>query len=129
MLGLHFFLGGTPRPLSIFHDRNIYSKDSMRQSFISTALYLGRWTGILFSIRSPGNSPTVWGQADGNNPALRPTLRNRRPHQSKGSNDKPPTPPWNCGDNQKVIALHLSSAIPWLSPWMHMTGALLSCWD
>ena len=30
---------------------------------------------------------------------------------------------------QKVIAMHLSSAIPGLSPWMHMTGALLSCWD
>ena len=65
-----------------------------------------------FTFQSPGISPALWGQADGYNPALSPTLHNRKSHRGKGPNVKPPAIPRHCGDNQKVMALHLSPAIP-----------------
>ena len=40
--------------------------------------HLRGWTGIMiFTFQSPVISPALWGQADGNNPALCPTLHNR----------------------------------------------------
>ena len=56
--------------------------------------------------------PALRGQADGNNPALSPTLHNRKSHQGKVPNVKPLVISRHCGDNKKVIALHLSMAIP-----------------
>ena len=67
--------------------------------------------------QSPGISPALRGQADGYNPALSPTLHNRKFHRGKVPNVKAPAIPRHCGDNQKVITLHLSLAIPRLSPY------------
>ena len=70
----------------------------------------------------------MWGQADGYNPALSPTLHNRKFHRGKVPNVKAPAIPRHCGDNQKVIALHLSPAIPvgGGGMWIQVTGALRS---
>ena len=68
----------------------------------------------------------IWGQADGNNPALCPALHNRKSHRGKCPNVLTPALPRHCRDNQKVIALD-SLAFPCLSPkvaWIQMTGAL-----
>ena len=83
----------------------------MHQSFVSTAPHLRGWAGIM-TFHSPGISPALRGQADGYNPALNPTLHNRKFHRGKVPNVKAPAIPRHCGDNQKVIALHLSPAIP-----------------
>ena len=64
------------------------------------------------TFQSPGISPALWGQADGYNPALSPTLYNRKSHRDKGPNVKPLAIPKHCGDNQKVIAMHLSLTTP-----------------
>ena len=77
--------------------------------------HLRGWAGLM-TFQSPGISPALWGQADGNNPALSPTVHNRKSHWGKGPNVKPLAILWHCRDNQKVIALHLSPAISWLSP-------------
>ena len=75
------------------------------------------WAGIMiFTFQSPGISPALWGQADGNNPVLCPTLHNRKSQQGKCPNVITPTLPRHCGDNQKVIVPHLTPAIPRLSP-------------
>ena len=81
----------------------------MHQSFVSTPSPPP--SGIM-TFQSPGISPALWGQADGYNPALSPTLQNRKSHRGKGPNVKPPAIPGHCRDNKKVIALHLSPAIP-----------------
>ena len=68
--------------------------------------------GIMTSLfRAPGISPALWGQAYGYNHALSPTLHRRKSHRGKGPIVKPLAIPWHCGDNQKVMALHLSLAI------------------
>ena len=86
----------------------------MHQSFVFTA---PPPTGIMiFTFQSPSISPTLWGQADGNNPAVCPTLHNRKSQLGKCPNDITPTLPRHCGDNQKVIVQHLTPAIPRLSP-------------
>ena len=54
-------------------------------------------------------------QADGNNPALSPTLQLRKSHRGSGLNVKPPAISQHCRDNQKVITPHISPAIPPLS--------------
>ena len=46
-------------------------------------------------------------QADGNNPALSPTLQLRKSHRGRGLNVKPPSISQHCGDNQKVITRHI----------------------
>ena len=43
--------------------------------------------------------------------ALSPTLHKRKSHRGKGPIVKPLAISWHCGDNQKVMALHLSLAI------------------
>ena len=79
--------------------------------------HLRRWAGIMiFTFQSPGIIPTLWGQADGNNPALCPTLRNRKSQQGKCPNVITPTLTRHSGDNQEVIVQHLTPAIPRLSP-------------
>ena len=50
------------------------------------------------------------------NPSLSPILHNRKFHRGKVPNVKALAIPWHCGDIQKVIALHLSLAIPRLFP-------------
>ena len=67
---------------------------------------------MIFIFQSPGISPALLGQADGNNPALCPTLHNRKSQQDKCPNVITPTLPRHCGDNQKVIVQHLTPAIP-----------------
>ena len=55
----------------------------MHQSFVSTPPpHLREWAGIM-TFQSPGISPALWGQADGYNPALSPTLHNRKSHRDK----------------------------------------------
>ena len=54
-------------------------------------------------------------QADGNNPALSPTLQLRKSHWGRGLNVKPPAISQHCGEYQKVITPHISPAIPPLS--------------
>ena len=67
---------------------------------------------MIFTFQNPGISPALWGQADGNNPALCPTLHNRKSQQGKCPNVITPTLSRHCGDNQKVIVQHLTPAIP-----------------
>ena len=79
--------------------------------------------------QSPGINPALWGQADGNKPTLSPILHYRKTHRGKFPNVLTLAFPWHWGDNQKVLALHHSPAIPPLSPyvggaWIQMTGAL-----
>ena len=77
--------------------------------------HLRGWAVIMiFTFQSPGISPALWGQANGNNPALFPTLHNRKSQQGKCPNVIRP----HCGDNQIVIVQHLTPAIPRLSPWV-----------
>ena len=56
------------------------------------------------TFQSPGISPALLGKAHGNNPALSPTLHNRKSHRGKGPNYnvKPPAIYHHCGNNQKV---------------------------
>ena len=61
-------------------------------------------------------SPALWGQAEGNNPTLNPALHYRKSQRGRCPNVITPPLPWHCGDNQKVLALHQSLAIPPLSP-------------
>ena len=54
---------------------------------VSTAPHLRGWAGIIiFTFQSPGISPALWGQADGNNLSLCPTLHNRKSQQGKCPN-------------------------------------------
>ena len=79
--------------------------------------HLRGWAGIIsFTFQSPGISPALWGQADGNSPALYPTLHNRKSQHGKCPNVITPTLPRHFGDNQNVIVQHLTPAIPRLSP-------------
>ena len=93
--------------------------------------HLRGWAGIMvFTFQSPGISPALWGQADGNNPALCPTLHNRKSQQGKCPNVITPTLPRHCGDNHKVIVRHLPRLFHgyprrW-GPWIQMTGVLSS---
>ena len=81
----------------------------MHQSIVSTAPNVHVMGGDNdFTFQGPGMSPVLLGQADGYNPSLSHTLHNRKFHQGKGPNVKPR----HCGNNQKVIAVHLSPAIP-----------------
>ena len=52
----------------------------MHQLFVSTA---PPPTGRLFTFQSPGISPTLLGQADGNNSALSLVLQYKKSHQGK----------------------------------------------
>ena len=89
----------------------------MHQSFVSTAPHLRGCAGIMiFTFQSPGISHALWGQAGGIKPALCLTLHNRKSQQGKCLNVTTPSLPRHCSDNQKVIALHLTPAIPRLSP-------------
>ena len=93
--------------------------------------HLWGWAGIMgFHFPEPCYKPALWGKADDNNPALCPTLHNRKSQQGKCLIVITPTLPRHCGDNQKVIVQHLTPAIPRLSPevgpWIQMTGALSS---
>ena len=79
--------------------------------------HLRGWAGIMiFTFQSPGISPALWGQADGNNPAICQTLHNRKSKQGKCPNVITPTLPRHCRDNQKVIVQHPTPAIPRLYP-------------
>ena len=79
--------------------------------------HLQGWAGIMiFTFQSPGISPALWRQAFGNNPALCPTLHNRKSQRGKRPNVITPTLPRHCGNNQKVIVWHLTPATPRLSP-------------
>ena len=82
----------------------------MHQSFVPP-------TGMGGDFQRPSISPTLWGQADGNNPTLSPPpLHHRKSNEGKCPNVITLAFPWHCGDNQKVLALHHSPAIPPLSP-------------
>ena len=53
--------------------------------------HLRGWAGIMtFHFSKPWYKPALWGPADGNNPALSPTLQNRKSHRGKGPNVKAP---------------------------------------
>ena len=93
--------------------------------------HLQGWAGIV-TFQSPCISPTLWGHAYGNNSTLSPALHYRISHQGKCPNVITPALPWHCRDNQKVLALHHSRAIPPLSPkvwggcvWIQMTCELV----
>ena len=103
----------------------------MHQSFVSTAPHLRGWAGkMIFTFQSPGTSPALWGQADVNNPALCPTLHNRKSQQGKCPNIITPHSPGTAG----TIKKYLSSTLPLLfhgyprrwGPWIQMTGVLSS---
>ena len=104
----------------------------MHQSFVSTAPPpppTGMGKDSDFSLFRALVSPALWGQADGNIPTLSPALHYRKSHQGKCPNVLTPALPWYCGDNQKVLALHYSTAIPplsgrWGGGWIQMTGTL-----
>ena len=79
--------------------------------------HLQGWAGIVtFTFQSPCTSFARWGQYDGDNPTLSPTLHYRKSHWGKCPNVITLTLPRHCGDNQKVLVLHHSLAIPRLSP-------------
>ena len=65
----------------------------------------------IMTFQSPGISPALWGQAYGYNHALSPTLHKRKSHRGKVPIVKPLAIPSHCGNNQIVMALHLSLAI------------------
>ena len=89
----------------------------MHQAFVYTAPPTYGDGGIMiFTFQSPGISPALLGQADGNNSALCPTLRNRKSQQGKSPNVITPTLSRHCGDNQTVTVRHLTPAFPRLSP-------------
>ena len=71
---------------------------------------------MIFTFQSPGISPALWGQADGNNPAPFARPKQQKIQPGKCSNVITPALSRHCEDNQKIIALHLSPAIPRLSP-------------
>ena len=74
----------------------------MHQSFVSTAPPPRGWAGIMvFTFQSPGISPALWGQADDNNPALCPTLHNRKSQQGKCPNVIPLHFPGTAGTIKK----------------------------
>ena len=58
--------------------------------------------------------PTPRRQTGGQNFALCPALSNRKSPWGKDPNVKTPSFPLQCGDTQKVIALHFRPAIPTL---------------
>ena len=93
--------------------------------------HLRGWAGIMgFHFPEPWYKPALLGKADDNNPALCPTLHNRKSQQGKCPNVIPPHFPGTAGTIKKV----LSSTLPRLShgyprrwgPWIQMTGALSS---
>ena len=74
----------------------------MHQLFGSTAppaTGMGGDNDLTF--QSPSISLALWGQADGNNPALSPTLHNRKSHRGKCPNVITLAFPPLCGDNKK----------------------------
>ena len=88
----------------------------MHQSFVSTAPPPPPPTAMGgdndFHFPEPWYKSALWGQADGNNPALCPSIHNRKSQQGKCPNFITPTLPRHCGDNQKVIIQQLTPAIP-----------------
>ena len=54
-----------------------------------------------FTFQSPGLSPALWGQADDNNPALCPTLHNRKSQQGRCPNFISPHFPGTAGTIKK----------------------------
>ena len=65
----------------------------MHQSFVSTApppTGMGGDSDFIF--QSPGISPALWGQANGNNPTLSPVLHYRRYHEGRFPNVIAPAP-------------------------------------
>ena len=74
---------------------------------------------MIFTFQSPGISPALWGQADGNNPARCPTLHNRKSQQGKCPNVITPSLPRHCGDNQKVYSCPMKTHH---SPDAHICG-------
>ena len=89
----------------------------MHHSFVSTATLPRGMAGIVtLTFQSPGISPVLWEQADGNNPSLSPALHYRQSHRDECLNVITPTLLRHFKDDQKVLALHHSPAIPPLSP-------------
>ena len=63
--------------------------------------HLRGWAGIMvFTFQSPGISPALWGQANGNNSALCPNLHNRKSQQGKCPNVIPPHFPGTAGQSK-----------------------------
>ena len=104
----------------------------MHPSFVSTIpprTGMGRDSDFHFS--EPWYNPTLWGKYHGNNPTLSPAQHYSKSHLGKCPNAITPALTW---DNQKLLALHHSSAIPPLCPlvgggggggaWIQMTGVL-----
>ena len=83
------------RPSTSLGQIVIYLLSTAATASISSHLYpllphLRGWAGIMiFTFKSPGISPALWGQADGNNPALCPTLHNRKSQQGKCPHTSP----------------------------------------
>ena len=65
-----------------------------------------------FQFSEPWYIHSLLGQADGNNSALCPALHNTKSHRGKCPNVITHALSRHCGDNQKVIDLHLNPAIP-----------------
>ena len=83
----------------------------------------------LFILQCPVIIPTLWGHADGLDPALSSTQYNSKFLCSIYiCSVTTPALPLHCGDNQKVIAPHLSTAISPLpiggGQCLQMTGRL-----
>ena len=87
--------------------------------------HLQRWAGIIymviFTFQSPDIGHALWGQADGNNPTLSPALQYRKSQRGRCPNVITSALPRHCGDNQKVLALHHSLAIPQMAPRPEVT--------
>ena len=69
---------------------------------------------MIFTFQSPGISPALWGQADGNNPAVCPTLRNRKSQQGMCPNNPHTSPTLRGQSKSNYPALYpgYSTAIP-----------------
>ena len=98
------------------HLTTLFSWASLNKQLTNTLCTYFRLYSNFFHFQSPDISPALWKQADVNNPTLCPALHYKKSHQGRFPNVITPTLPPHCGDNQKVLALHRSPAIPPLSP-------------
>ena len=64
------------------------------------------------TFQSPGLSPALGGQADGNITALSPTLHNRKSHRGKIPNVKPPVISGTAGTIKKYLPCTLARLFP-----------------